>query len=165
MRRVILASPEVYAQAYTEYPLPEAVYAKRAKLFESYPEPVLIIGCGFGGLVKELRRLGKNAWGMEASEWAVRNRVGDYVWQGDTLDPVDVSMFSTQLGPIATIVTEDLLPWLADEEAITCANSCSTLGQIVIHLVTERGEVDYNYHSCAYWRNLTNQLTCPLEGL
>lgn len=165
MRRVILASPKVYATAYTKYPLPEAVYAKRARLFEAYPELILIVGCGFGGLVKELRRLGKNAWGIDASEWAVRNRVSDYVWLSDLTKDIDTNRLLELLGSFATIISEDTLPWLTDEEAIQCAKNCARLGRIVIHLVTEQGEADYNYRSCAYWRNLTNQLTHPLEGL
>lgn len=162
---MILASSEVYEKAYSQYPLPEEVYAKRAKLFEAYPEPILIVGCGFGGLVKELRKLGKDAWGIDASPYAWENRIGDYVWSSDILNPSKVEILYKQLGPFGAIITEDLLPWLTDEEAKTCAKNCSRLGSIVVHLVTEQGEAGYNYKPAFQWRNLTGQLTHTLEGL
>lgn len=164
MRSVILASPEVYAEAYTEYPLPDTVYAKRAQLFKSFPERIMVVGCGFGHLVSELRKLGKDAWGVDASAWAALSRVDDHAWMSDILDGNNVRLLQGYIGPIATVITEDLLPWLTDEEAVTCANNCSTLGQIVIHLVTEQGEADYNYKPTYQWQLLTNQLTCSLEG-
>jgi len=40
---------------------------------------VYILGCGFGYLVKHLRLLDVEAWGIETSEYAYDHRVSDYV--------------------------------------------------------------------------------------
>lgn len=153
-----LASQEEYATAYTEYRHHKG-YAKRAALFRNFPEPILVVGCGFGFLVVEFEKLGKVAWGMDAAEYADENRVTDRFLPLSVLDD------PAPLGQFATVITEDLLPWLTDEEAKTAANNCAQLGGIVVHLVTEQGEADYNYHSCGYWMTLTNQLAVSLEGM
>lgn len=154
---MILASPEVYAAAYTQYRHHDG-YAKRAQLFRNFPDPILVVGCGFGYLVKELQLLDKVAGGVDASEYAVANCVTPAV---SRLDIVTASVSR----PFSTVITEDLLPWLTDDEAVTAAKNCAAHGAIVIHLVTVQGEADYNYHSCGYWMTLTNQLTVSLEGM
>lgn len=159
-----LASREEFAEAYTQYPLPREVYAKRARLFEGFPEKILIVGCGFGLLVSELRNLGKDARGIDASAWAWENRDNEWVWCSDILNASKVDILRQQHGPFATIITEDLLPWLTEEEVEMCARNCTGLGKIVIHMVTEQGEAPYNYHPCVYWMALTKQLTCSLGG-
>lgn len=144
--------------AYTYYPLPVAVYARRALLLYRLPDPVLVVGCGFGRLVVELQRLGKVAWGCDASPYAETNRVTDNFL---LLDITAV----TPSGHFATAITEDLLPWLTDFEAVTAANNCAAIAPLVLHLVTEQGQADYNYHSTGYWMRLLNQLVISLEGL
>lgn len=153
------ATAEQFAEAYSHYPLPAAVYAKRAALFTNFPDPIMVVGCGFGGLVKELLNLGKNAWGMDVSQYAIDHAVTDRCLLLSILDDPH------PLGKFATVVTEDLLPWLTDDEARVAAKNCSALGGIVIHLVTEQGEADYNYHTTGYWMTLTNQPVISLEGM
>lgn len=152
-----LASEQEFSTAYTNYRWHDG-YAKRARLFQHFPEPVIVVGCGFGFLVVELQRLGKLAHGIDAADYCRTNRVTESFTQHDILT-----------GPprlhAATVITEDLLPWLTDTEAITCAENCALLAPIVVHLVTEQGQADYNYHSTGYWMSLTGQLTVSLEGM
>ena len=142
---------------YTRYPPPDAVYVKRAQLLLSYPAPILIAGCGFGGLVKALLDSGREAWGIDASWWAVGRRVTSRVLYGDILQPLN------QLWP--TIVTEDLLPHLTDDEAKLAAGNCRLASSNVLHLVTEHGQADLNYHSIEEWMRLTDQPVISLEGM
>jgi SAM-dependent methyltransferase len=149
---------------YTHYQHHEG-YAKRAQLFRGFPEPILIIGCGFGFLIEELGKIGKQALGIDASDWAVTNRTNDRVFLHDVLDPVECAILKGELGPFRTVVTEDMLPCLDDREAMIAAENCSKLAPIVIHMITEQGQTDLNYHSTGYWMSLTNQLTVSLEGM
>jgi hypothetical protein len=141
---------------YTNYRHHEG-YAKRAQLLQHLPEPLLIVGCAFGFLVDELLKLKIDAWGIDASKWAVEKRVSERVVLADILN-MPFSHFST-------VVTEDLLPCLTDAEVKQVAASCADIGPLVIHMVTEQGEADLNYHSTGYWVNLTGQLTISLEGM
>jgi hypothetical protein len=152
-----LASPTEFAVAYTCY-RHHPGYQRRAQLLAVFPDPILVVGCGFGFLVNELRQLGRDAWGSDASVYCCRHRVTDRFIHHDILT-----------GPLpltaATVVTEDLLPWLTDREARLCANNCALIAPIVLHFVTEQGQADYNYHSTGYWTALTSQLTFSLEGM
>lgn len=152
-----VASPEEFTTAYTDYRHHEG-YAHRAQLLQHLPEPIIVVGCGFGYLVLEIQRLGKLAHGIDASDYCYNNRVTNNFTQYDILR-----------GPprlnAASVVTEDLLPWLTDAEAITCAENCAQLSPLVLHLVTESGQANYNYHSTGYWMSLTKQLNISLEGM
>jgi hypothetical protein len=143
-------------EIYTRYRWHQG-FARRAELFKGFPEPILIVGCAFGYTVFELGKIGKLAWGIDASEWAIQNRVTDRVSLASILDP--------PRGEFETVITEDLLPYLTDDEAKIAAMNCSVMGSIVIHLVTVDGLADLNYHSQGYWMSLTNQLTVCLEGM
>lgn len=155
-----LASHEdFHGGVYTEYRHHEG-HAKRARLFRFFPEPILVVACGFGFLVEEFGRLGKAAWGIDASDYAIENRVSERARPGNILDLSDFT-----LGQFETLITEDLLPYLTDDEALIAARNCQALSPIVIHMVTEQGEADLNYHSAGYWMTLTNQLTISLEGM
>lgn len=154
---MIIASFEEFAIAYSDYRWHEG-YVKRAQLLRHLPQPVVIIGCGFGFLVAELHLLKIDAWGIDASDYCWNYRVTEYFLQYDILR-----------GPpslcAGTAITEDLLPWLTDAEAVTCAENCALIAPLVLHLVTESGQANYNYHSTGYWMSLTNQLTISLEGM
>lgn len=153
---------DFYGGSYTHYRHHEG-YAKRARLLANLPSPMLVVGCGFGFLVAELRQLGIIAWGIDASDYAFRNRTTGFVVQNDILRPAFSGILNTGF---ATVVTEDLLPCLTDDEARIAAQHCAQLGGAVIHLVTEQGQVkDLNYHSTGYWMTLTRQLAVSLEGM
>lgn len=146
---------------YTRYPLPPEVYAKRARLFHFYPEPILVVGCGFGGLVQALIEDGKQVWGIDASPYAIENRTHARVVLGNILD-----LSGWQMGQFATLITEDLLPHLTDEEVLVAARNCQAISPIVIHMVTEQGEAkELIYRTAAKCMNLTNQPTVSLEGM
>lgn len=148
---------------YTHYPLPDATYDKRARLFYYYPEPILVVGCGFGGLVRAFRDLGKQAWGVDASQWCIDNRekrASNRVFKFDILDLSDWT-----LGHMGTVISEDLWPHLTDAEVLVAARNCQALAPFVINMVTEQGQADLNYHSTGYWMSLTQQLVVSLEGM
>lgn len=148
---------------YTCYPLPDKVYDKRARLFQFYPEPILVVGCGFGGLVRAFRDLGKEAWGIDAAQYCIDNRdsrVEKRVFRFDILDLSDWTM-----GQMGAVITEDLFPHLTDDEVLVAARNCQALGPFAINMVTEQGDADLNYQSTGYWMSLTGQLTVSLEGM
>lgn len=148
---------------YTRYPLPDAVYDKRGQLFYFYPDPIMVVGCGFGGLVRAFKDLNKEVWGIDASQWAIDNRdrrVDERIFKFDILD-----LSNWPMGQMGTLITEDMLPHLTDEEVSIASRNCQALAPFVIHLVTEQGKADLNYHTTGYWMNLTNQLTVSLEGM
>jgi hypothetical protein len=153
---------DFHGGSYTAYRHHEG-YAKRARLLSTLPSPLLIVGCGFGFTVQELRKLGIIAWGIDASWYAFQNRVCGYVDHGDILASTRIGILGAQYG---TVITEDLLPCLTDDEARVAAINCTALGPLVVHFVTEQGEApDLNYHSSGYWMTLTQQLTVSLEGM
>lgn len=161
--RLACASDFYNGPIYTHYPLPDEVYDKRARLFYPYPESVLVVGCGFGGLVRAFCDSGKQAWGIDAAQWAIDSRdkrVDKRVFKFNILD-----LSNWALGQMGTVISEDMLPHLNDNEVLVAARNCQSLGQYVIHLVTEQGQADLNYHSTGYWMSLTNQLTVSLEGM
>ena len=152
-----LASAAEYDVAYTDYRWHDG-YRKRAQILAPLPDPILVVGCGFGFLVVELQRLGKRAYGIDASPYCRDNRVTGSFFQHDIL-----------AGPpplrVSTIVTEDLFPWLTNAEVLTAAKNCALVAPLVLHLVTESGQANYNYRATGYWMTLTNQLTVSLEGM
>lgn len=158
----MVATPERFnGQWYTQYRHHDG-FAKRAALLANFPGPILVVGAAFGYLVDELLPY-HEAYGVDASEWAVE-QAGERVIVANIL--TDVTRIQKHFGAFGTVVTEDLLPSLTDDEAITAATNCAQLGDIVLHLVTEHGEVaELNYHSTGYWMNLTQQLTVSLEGM
>lgn len=152
---------DFFGRIYTHYRHHEG-YAKRAQLFERFASPFLVVGCGWGFLVTELMALGKDARGIDAEQWCVDNRENQQVELGNILDRISCEFL---IGPYQTVITEDLLPYLSDDEAKTAAANCEALGGIVVHLVTEQGQADLNYHSTGYWMSLTKQITVSLEGM
>jgi 2-polyprenyl-3-methyl-5-hydroxy-6-metoxy-1,4-benzoquinol methylase len=135
-------------------------FAKRAQLFADRPDPILVVGCAFGFLVAELEKMGKTAYGIDASWWAVKRRVSQNVICASIFDPPFRS------GEFATVATEDVLPYFSDCEAQVAAKSSGELAPNVIHLVTEHGQAkELNYHSCVEWTRITQQLTISLEGM
>lgn len=160
-----LASYEdFHGEIYTEYRHHEG-YAKRAELFAWFPDPVLVVGCGFGFLVEEFSKLGKDAYGIDASLYAIRNRVTERVTLNSILDPADIALLQIGFERFGTVVTEDILPYLTDNEAKLAGLNCAKLGGIVTHMVTEQGQADLNYHPAGYWMTLTRQITISLEGM
>lgn len=146
---------------YTHYPPPPEVYAKRARLFRFFPEPILVVGCGFGGLVQAFLDLNLSAWGMDASkDYCIPNRVSERVVYGDILD-----LGTWRKGQVETLITDDLLPHLTDDETLVAARNCQALSPIVIHLVTEQGQAQLNYHPTPHWMRLTQQPVISLEGM
>lgn len=165
-----LASPSDFYNGpiYTYYRHHEG-YAKRAELLREFPDPILVVGCGFGFLVEELLKIGKDAYGIDESLWAmayVPDGIGRRIWRRNILDAEQVRDIPLRLPPLGTVVTEDLLPCLTDEETRIAAEHCATLAPSTIHLVTEQGQAqELNYHSLSEWSKLTNQLTISLEGM
>lgn len=161
---MLLATEQDYqnGSVYTRYPPPDDVYRKRARLFRFFPEPILVVGCGFGGLVKAFQELGKASWGVDASSFMVENRVCDRIFHYSILDLANWKVMGTS----EAIITEDLLPCLTDEETTLASRNCQALAPIVVHMVTERGTAsNLNYHSTGYWMSLINQPALSLEGI
>lgn len=88
-------------------------------------QALLLAGCGFGYLVRRARALGYNAWGCDASAWAVGQAPADvsaYVRQADVLVAAQLDAVAAAAGLHGNpprwdlLVTEDLLECLTDAE-------------------------------------------------
>lgn len=144
-------------------------FAKRAQLLSRYPEPYLVVGCAFGFLLYEFDKIGKQSYGLEASPeifeegWPDDLVVHSRVVRGSILDETDIKrLLRYRFG---AVFTEDLLPYLTDKEASEAAANCAVLSPVVVHLVTERGGADLNFHSVEEWIAITGQTTLSLEGM
>ena len=90
---------------------------------------VLIVGCAWGHTVRHCLDLGLDAWGMDASDYALANCVvpGRVVKGDATCECPD--------GPWDLIATEDMMPMLDQGEIVAAKDNLAQYGP-VLHWVT-----------------------------
>lgn len=104
---------------------------------------ILVAGCAHGFLVAKLRALGLDAWGIDASTWAVsQDASGGFVKLGNVLVSADVAGVKAAAGlkggqKFTVCVTEDLLPCLTDSEVATALTELRAVSTSLYHLVTD----------------------------
>jgi SAM-dependent methyltransferase len=85
------------------------------------PASVLDVGCGCGWLVEKLREKGVQAWGVEASDYALANTHGEHVVRGSfTAIPFDDDMFDVvfSYGVLQYVAEADLPAALAEAKRV-----------------------------------------------
>lgn len=137
---------------------------------------VLIAGCGWGYTVDELVKLGIDAWGCDASQYAVdkakavlpaasagRVLLAD-VTVASQLDAVRVAAGLKGKTTFTAVVDEDMFTALTDAEIATAAPNLRATGNVVLHLLTctkpeipwdmDRRDPSLNWKSLPEWQAL-----------
>jgi hypothetical protein len=103
---------------------------------------LLIAGCGWGFLVDELVKLGRDAWGIDASAYCSGKAVVlGRVLQRSALVRADVNAAKSAAGiaangRFAAGVTEDLLPCLSVPEITSALGELRRACTTLLHIVT-----------------------------
>ena len=148
-----------YSDVYQRYPF----FAERAETIRGrfVNQSILIAGCGYGYLVDELRALGINAWGFDASAYAVQQAatiVPGRVTLADTLSRQQLSAARTFAGlsgnqRFGAVITEDLLPCLTLSEIPTALAELRRISGALFHIITCANERDEGIDAVAQgWR-------------
>jgi hypothetical protein len=142
------------------------MFAERAEMIVGrYPNArrALVVGCGPGGyLVDDLLARGVNAWGMDASAWAVSEAqaaLGERIVLGD-----GCVLAEYPPGPWDLVVSEDCLPCCDDGECVAMASAMGQAGAAVLHIIScEHGDehcAPLNWRTQAEWRALLGVGDC-----
>ena len=132
-------------------------YLERAKWIDNYitkDSIVYILGCGFGYLVKYLRDLGVNAFGVEIAEYAYNLKKDDLIIHEDI---VNVDYLNAHY-----IFSWNMLDCLNETKAVEIANHLNQFSAQQIHIVccledkTAHKFINQGYFikSIQYWQNL-----------
>lgn len=166
-------APQALYTAYRRYPF----FAERATAINArYTTKVkaLVAGCGYGYLVDELVKLGWDAWGIDASAYAITKgkaelpAIATRLIQADAGNASQMSAVRTAAGltgnrRFGLIVTEDILPVCTDAEANTILQQLRAnlvAGGPMLHIITPGNPADpakfapLNWKSVAQWRAL-----------
>ena len=134
----------LYWPPFQDYPH----FAERAEYLSQHYRPgsVLIVGAAYGFTVKHCRDNGVEAWGMDASAWALEQaqvhcpEAVPYLIHGDVTKAQDVRRAAQQAGVqrFTVAVTEDLMPMLAEDEITTACAQLRRIAREVLHWVTPK---------------------------
>lgn len=156
---------------YTDYPF----FAERAAEIQKFGAAgihIVVAGCGYGYLVKRLFDLGYNAWGFDASTYAIDQgkallpSIASRLTVADALSRsslADMKSFTGKPGgqKVTAFVVEDLLTCMTDAEAST---ALAELRRIVVnssgmfHIVTDVYDTTtvrnpiFNWKTLAEWK-------------
>jgi len=105
----------------------------------------VILGCGFGWIVKHLRELGINAIGVDVSQYAYDNRVTEYFWHesAETVELENEWVFSW-----------NMLDCLDSEKALAVSNNLKNIEHQYHVLCCEGDYIGYYIQSKRYWEEL-----------
>lgn len=147
------AGPPPLYDEYRRFPF----FAQRAAAVRArYPEAqrVLVVGCGYGYLVDELRRAGvSEPWGVDASPWAVERAAAVLpraaarrVRLADATDAASLAAALPEAlgrgGRFDAAVTEDVLPCLDPGEQRALLAAVRARAAAVLHVVTPGDPAD-----------------------
>lgn len=137
---------------------------------------ILVAGCGFGYMVDQLVSEGRNAWGMDASTYAITEgqtrlpAIASRLLVGSVLSDTDLLAARVAAGLRTTgnpaqrqkfnlCITEDLLPCLTDAEISTALPLLRTHADFVAHIVSPRDDTtsqapEMNWKTFAEWKTI-----------
>ncbi len=129
-----------YSEGYRRFPF----FAERAAWVHATAPAgnILVAGAAYGYLVDELAKLGRDAWGIDASAYAVeRAVVPGRILQRSALVRADLTAARTAAGlagasRFAAGVTEDLLPCLTVAEVANALGELRRACTTLLHIVT-----------------------------
>lgn len=159
------AGPPPLYDEYRRFPF----FAERAAAVRArYPDArrVLVVGCGYGYLVDELRRAGvPDPWGVDASPWAVERAAavlpGASARRVRLADATDAASLAAALpevlrrdGRFDVAVTEDVLPVLDPGEQRALLAAVRARAAAVLHVVTPGDPADPAKLPGPEWRSI-----------
>jgi len=116
-------------------------FSDRADFLERFPGTVLVLGAGWGYLVDELRSRGREAWGCELSDYALRSahrevpKAYPYIVKADAGSVKQLKKVGP--GHFDVAVTEDLLQLSSSEkEADRFDRVAKVIADKVVHCVS-----------------------------
>jgi len=138
-----------YSSGYADSPLFQGRVNELSRRFAPSGQKLLIVGCGFGYLVDKAVTLGYDAWGIDASAYAINRgkevlpAIASRLIVADALVDAQVKAAATAAGiPGANprfelLVTEDLLTCLTDTEVTTALTVLRGRSRTnLLHIVT-----------------------------
>jgi hypothetical protein len=136
----------LYWPPYAEYPFHRQRAELLAELYEPRGQKLAIWGCGYGYTVRHARLLGFDAYGFDASRFALkraRERLPkthaahvfrrDATIEGDVEAALEDARVSRRF---ELLVTEDMLPCLDDSEIRRAVSLLREVADQVVHMVT-----------------------------
>lgn len=128
---------------------------------------ILVAGCGYGYTVRHLINLGIDAWGIDASAYAVQQAstiVPGRVTQANILIRSELTACLTFAGlktnqKFTAIVTEDVLTCLTDAEIVMALTELRRIGTVVFHIVNAveleaNRLLQFNWKTPAQWKTV-----------
>ena len=156
---------------YTNYRRYQFFAERAAVIHEAFPTgKILIAGCGWGFLVDELVKLGRDAFGFDASPYATARSVevlgptiSSRVFSASVLVRAQMTSTKASIGfsgaqKVPLLVTEDLLPVLTNAEITTALTECRRIATNLLHVVTPGDPADpsklagLNWKPVATWK-------------
>lgn len=165
----------LYSAPYGRYPFfQQRVDALKGR-FAPNGQKALVVGCGYGYLVDDLVAAGYDAWGVDASQYAISKGqsllpgVASRLAVADALDGASLDAVAKSAGlhgktPTWTLLlTEDVLPCMSDAEVATAlANLRARCTSNLLHLVTP-GHADPDHDARLNWKTIDGwrAVLCP----
>jgi 2-polyprenyl-3-methyl-5-hydroxy-6-metoxy-1,4-benzoquinol methylase len=119
------------------------LFQRRAEIIRQTfsPQSVLVVGCGWGFLVDELRMKGLDAWGVDLSEYAIRKAHAEVPDVYRYIEKADgrVARSLERVGPghWDVVVTEDVLTVCSNEQEVSrFVAAARAVGDQAFHIVT-----------------------------
>jgi len=150
---------------YRRYPFFADRVAQLKQRFAPNGQALLVAGCGYGYLVDEARTAGYNAWGVDASAWALgQSPVAAFVRQADVLVASQLDAAANAAGLHGNpprwdlLLTEDLLTCMSDAEISTALGLLRARCRAnLAHLVTVADpamtqDARLNWKTAAQWK-------------
>jgi SAM-dependent methyltransferase len=145
-------------------------FATRAAIIHArYPAvgKILIAGCGYGYLVDELVKLGRDAWGIDAATYAVNTgkaempQIAGRLILADAGNSLDMQAARAAAGLTGNrrfdlIVDEDMLPVMSDAEATGALAQmrANVLNGRIFHIITPGDPVDPSKVAALNWKSI-----------
>jgi ubiquinone/menaquinone biosynthesis C-methylase UbiE len=105
------------------YPLAKEFSLRFVEVFE--PKKAMVLGCARGYLVRALRERNVEAYGIDISEWAIKNadeKIKDYVYLGNIND-----MGRWKNGEFDLIIASDVLEHIEKQELVKVLNEIARI--------------------------------------
>jgi 2-polyprenyl-3-methyl-5-hydroxy-6-metoxy-1,4-benzoquinol methylase len=127
------------------YPIAKIMRIKLVTVFE--PKKVMVLGCARGYLIRALREVGVEAYGVDISKWAVENadeKAKNYIYLGDIADLSRWKNGEFDLVVAADVlehIPKEKLPKVLDEIARICSRHVYALIPVVDVLRRDKSHV------------------------
>lgn len=158
-------------EQYRRYPFFATRAQEIGRRFPTTGAKVLVAGCGWGYLVDELVSLGFDAYGVDASQYAIDRaatavpNVANRIFIGNCTVPADMAGVRSLAGlktnqKFTVTIQEDMFPCLTDAEITDALAALRGVSTNLFHIVTAGSPTDWyrvpglNWKSHEDWKTL-----------